>query len=287
METHSSRKKYTLITGASAGLGKAIAKECAGRGQNMILVSLPYEGLHLFGQALEKKHNVEVHCYETDLTQPQELLRFAQWVKQNFSLNILINNAGVGGTVPIDHATPACIENILQLNIRVLSMLTYHFVPELKKHRQSHILNVGSISAFGPVPYKTVYPASKAFVNAFSYCLRAELMGSPVRVTVLNPGVMLTNSDVIARNSKQSWWGRQLNLSPEFVAKHAVDGMLRGKRAVLPGSLCKMSYWLMRLIPNVIQSFLLLRIFQKEVPAQYKNKPSDIESGWSEKPSQL
>lgn len=287
MKMEARDKKYTLITGASAGLGKAIAKECALRGQNLILASLPHEGLHLFGQALEKKHNVEVHCYETDLTHPEEPYRLARWVKQNFPLNILINNAGVGSAMPIDNAAPAYIDNILQLNIRVLSLLTCLLIPELKKHRRSHILNVGSLAAFGPIPFKTVYPASKAFVNAFSHCLRSELRGSPVRVTVLNPGAMLTNSDVTARNSRQGWLQRQLTLSPEAAARYAVDGMLRGKTSIIPGLLCKLSYWLMRLTPNVIQSFLLARVFQKEVPAQQSSKPADIEPASGEKLIQL
>lgn len=262
---YSDRKKYALITGASAGLGKAMARECANRGLDLILVSLPEEGLLPFGQLLREECGVEVHCYETDLTQPREPHRLAKWVKERFPVFMLINNAGVGGSLLIEQASPTYIDYILQLNIRAVSMLTYHFIPELKKHERSYIMNVASLAAFGPIPFKTVYPASKAFVYAFSHSLRAELKHTPISVTVVNPGAMLTNADVIQRAQRHGWLSRQSILTAESAAKESIDGMLRGRRMVIPGVLCKLSYWLMRMVPIGMQFLLLARMFKSEL----------------------
>jgi short-subunit dehydrogenase len=261
----SNEKKFTLITGASAGLGKALAEECARRGMNLILVSLPEDELHLLGASLRREYGVEVHCFEMDLTQREAPLELARTVLQRFSVNMLINNAGVGGSMPLEKASAGYIDNILQLNIRALCLLTYQFVPELKKHDRSYILNISSLAAFSPIPFKTVYPASKAFVYSYSRSLRAELSHTSVQVAVLNPGPILTNADVVSRVRKHGWWGRLMTLTPEWTARMAIRNTLRGRCVIIPGIMGKMSFLLMKLAPTGLRLFILTRILSQEV----------------------
>lgn len=261
----SERKQYVLITGASSGLGKAMAEECAGRGMHLVLASLPEEGLEAFGRSLQREYSVDVHCFETDLTQADEPHRLARWVKERFPVYILINNAGVGGSLRVEEVSRFHIDYILNLNIRALAMLTYHFIPDLKEQERAYIMNVASLAGFGPIPYKTVYPASKAFVHAFSHCLQGELKHTSINVTVVSPGTMLTNGNVSRRAKQHGWVKRQFFVTPKKVAKIAIDGMLSGKRTILPGLSCKISYWLMRLVPLRMQLFLLSYIFKNDM----------------------
>lgn len=261
----SAEKKFTLITGASAGLGKALAEECARRGMNLILVSLPEDALHALGASLQKTYGVEVHCLEMDLTQPEVPLNLARTVTQRFAVNMLINNAGVGGSMPLEKASAGYIDNMLQLNIRALCLLTHQLIPELKRHERSYVLNVSSLAAFSPIPFKTAYPASKAFVYSYSRCLRAELSRTSVQVTVLNPGPILTNPDVKKRVQKYGWLGRLSALTPEWTARMAIRSTLRGRGVIIPGIIAKMSVFLMKLVPTGIRLFILTRMLNQEI----------------------
>ena len=111
-------KTYTLITGASTGLGKELAMECAKRKMNLILVSLPKEKLAELCNQVSTQYGISASYYEIDLTQKNAPFKLIDWVKNNFLVNIIINNAGVGGTYPFDKSPIEYIDTIIQLNIR-------------------------------------------------------------------------------------------------------------------------------------------------------------------------
>ncbi|NUO00275.1 MAG: SDR family NAD(P)-dependent oxidoreductase [Saprospiraceae bacterium] len=264
MSESSPEKVYTIVTGASMGLGKALAAECAARGRNLILVALPNEGLNDVADKLRSAFGVAVVCFETDLTGPEAPEKLAAEIKSRYRVNGLINNAGIGGTMPIDLAALSYLNAIIMLNIRALVVLVHQFIPELKTHAQSHILNVSSLAAFSPFPYKTIYPASKSFVLSFSRGLREELRSTPISVTSLNPGLILTNADVMFRSSVHGKKTGMAALSPEAIARIAISGMLAGKAVVIPGFFSKLSRLLMQLLPGSIQMRILANIYRKE-----------------------
>lgn len=242
-------EKYTLITGASTGLGKEFAIECARRGMNLILVSLPHENLEELGQELSASYSVRVACREVDLTNRKLLEELIDWITENFSVNMLINNAGIGGTQffidsPIDY-----LDNMIQLNIRAMTLLTRLLLPELKTHPKAYILNVSSLAAFSPVPFKTIYPASKAFIHHFTRGLKAELKDTNIRVCVLNPGPIMTNKDVTKRINGQSFYVRLSIMSPERIARIAVRKLLRGHAVIIPGFMNRFNAFFIRLAP--------------------------------------
>ena len=192
-------KSYTLITGASKGLGRELAYEFAKRSNNLILVALPGEDLESFSRHLELKFKISVSYYEADLTKNNAPLELVKWVKNNFSVNILVNNAGVGGSMPFKESSVEYLDAIILLNVRALALITRQMLSELKKHSSAYILNVASLAAFSPIPYKTVYPASKAFVYSFSRSLKEELKGTSVSISIICPGQIMTNSDTVKR----------------------------------------------------------------------------------------
>jgi short-subunit dehydrogenase len=155
---------YTLITGSSSGIGKALAFECARRNMNLILVSRPSPRLAAAAEEVSAKYNsVDVKFLGIDLIETDAPQKVFDWcIQQGLKVNYLINNAGTVGTAPFDKCDPAYLDSIIMLNMRTLTLLTRLFLPELKKYPVSKILNVGSMSGFFPIPYKSVYSASKA-----------------------------------------------------------------------------------------------------------------------------
>jgi short-subunit dehydrogenase len=256
---------YTLITGASNGLGKEFACEFAKRGNNLILVSLPGEDLDKYCKELEQRYDIKASYFETDLTKEGSPAELADWVKDHFSVNILVNNAGVGGSRHFEESSVEYLDRIIMLNIRALTLITRLMLTELRKHNPSYILNVASIAAYSPIPFKTVYPASKAFVYSFSRSLNVELRGSPVKITVLSPGPIMTNSDATERIKKMGFYGKFGLLSANRIAQISISSMFKGKKVIIPGILNKVNYCLLRVVPLRIRLYVLSRLFRKDI----------------------
>ena len=215
---------YTLITGASAGIGKALAVESAKRGKNLLLVALPNENLEKFSESLKKDYGIRTEFYETDLTQNGTCLALYDWCKKKgLKVNTLINNAGIGMGDYFGSFSHEYYEKMMQLNVISLVTLTRLFLAELKDSPDALILNVGSLTGFCPSPYKAVYAASKSFVNFFSLALREELRSLGIRVSVFCPGSIPTNQEVKQRIKNSGFLARISVLSAEHVARMALD----------------------------------------------------------------
>lgn len=260
-----SENSYTLITGASTGLGKELAIECARRKMNLVLVSLPGEDLEGLSLEIIARYNVRVSYHETDLTRREAVEDLAGWVNFNFPVNILINNAGVGGSCRFTESSTEYLDNMIKLNISAMVLLIRLLLPELKKHPRSYILNVSSLAAFSPVPYKTVYPASKSFVHCFSIGLRAELKNTSVSVSVLTPGPIRTNSDVRKRINGQSPYVKSSILSPKKVAEIALRKLLKRKAVIIPGFINRFNAFMIRLVPVNVRVYVGTAIFKREL----------------------
>ena len=149
---------YTLITGASEGLGKAMAIECAERNMNLVLVSLPSIELYQLASFIRRKYDVKVCEFELDLVSENNRLFLWRSIREsNISVNMLINNAGVGNTSSFSENSFELWQKQIQLNITSLVHLTHLFLPELKKHTKSYLLNVSSLVIFFYLPQKQVY----------------------------------------------------------------------------------------------------------------------------------
>jgi short-subunit dehydrogenase len=258
---------YTLITGSSQGLGKAFAELCARKGQNLILISLPNENNGDLAKDLEEKYNIEAIRYEADLTKKKDLHKLVDFVKSH-RLNMLINNAGIGGANKFEDVTLAYLDNIVLLNIKSLVTLTHQLLPILKQQEQAYILNISSLAAFTPMPFKTVYPASKAFVYSFSRGLKAELEQSNVHVAVAHPGPMATNENVSKRVQALTGMVKYSVLTPEETAKICLEKLLKKKAVIIPGKLNWLNSLLLRFVPIPLQ----LRILSGKLKEETTNR---------------
>ncbi len=262
-----------MITGASAGLGKAMAIECARRKINLLLVALPGEGLEDMAHQISTEFQVKTVAFEYDLSKPDNVCHLVDEILGEFSVNVLINNAGMGCSLPFERTSEAFINSIIQLNITALSLLTRLLIPELKKHKYAHILNVASMASFSPMAFKAVYPASKAFVYSFSRGLFEEYRGTNLFVSVLHPGPMMTNADVSKRIRKQGLFGRVGLISPEKMAHIALNGLVERKAFIIPGFMNKLNWVMMKIVPVGIQLSLLSRVVRRE----FKNEQLNME----------
>lgn len=252
---------YTVVTGASHGLGKAFSVALAKKNMNLILVSLPDQKLTDLCHDLSVKYGVKVTCYETDLTIIENVLALAHWINEHFNVHVLINNAGIGGSKRFLDAEVDYLNTIIQLNIMATSILTHQLLPNLMKQKQSFILNISSMAAFLPMGYKTVYPASKSFIHSFSLGLYTELKEANVFVSVAFPGVMKTNGDVTARISSQGFFGKLTLLEPERVADYCLQQLFKKNRVIILNPVVST---ILRILPNWIKLPLLTRAMKKE-----------------------
>ncbi|MDA3905424.1 MAG: SDR family NAD(P)-dependent oxidoreductase [Bacteroidales bacterium] len=257
---------YTVITGASKGLGKCLAEDCAGRGRNLILIALPNESVSQTAKYLSNKYKVKALSYETNLKYEENLESLTKWINTNYKIDMLINNAGIGGTNHFGEVKTDYLDTILQLNMKALVLLTHKLLPLLKTQTESYILNIASLAAFGPMPYKTVYPASKAFVSSFSRGLNAELKGSNVSVSVAYPGGMATTPEIIERMNNYSSFVKSTFLSPEKTAEICIRKTLARKTIIVPGLANKLSRFFIAFIPEEIRFTIFRKNLIKEIP---------------------
>lgn len=259
--TQQSSERYALVTGASRGLGKAIAIELAKQGYPTILVSRS-DKVHEVCEEITSKYGIPSVGFSADLTDSHAIADLAEQVNATYQVFMLVNNAGIGGTRRFVEASTQYLENILNLNTKGTVLLTHALLPNLLRQPQAYILNIGSMAAHTPTGFKTVYPASKAFIHHFSLGLREELKDTSVSVSVCSPGAMATNDEVTARIERQGFFGRFTLKSVESIAQKCIRQTLRGKRHIVINPI---SYALSAIVPNVIKTPILTRIVKREL----------------------
>ena len=272
---------YTLITGASEGLGKSFALECAARNQNLVLVALPGQELYYLSDYLQKNFNTTVIVIEQDLSLDNSAVLIYNKIRSlGIEINMLINNAGIGNTKFFEDETIQFFEKQIRINVLATTTLTHLFVPMLKNNGPAHILNVGSLACFFTIPKKQVYGGTKSFIYFFSKSLREELAAHNVNVTVLCPGGINTNAAQTMLNKSGSWISTRSLMNPEEVAPLALDGLFRKKEVIIPGRLNRLFVFMDRIIPMILKKSIIKgQIGKLEVykpPAMVKRIPVGI-----------
>ena len=252
--------KYTLITGASQGMGLHMAEECASLNRNVLLVSLPNENLQKLSLEIKEKYGVQSAYFEIDLTEKDSAKNIFNWVKKNnYSIDFLINNAGFGGVGSFEDYSIEYIEKMIDLNIKATTNLTHYFIPDLKKNSPSYILNNASMIANFPCPYKSIYAASKVYVKYFTEALRVELKAHGISVSLLQPGATPTNDVVKNQINNGGFFARISVTKVSEVAKKAIRDTLNGKPIIIPGWKNRMSLRALKIVPKSVLRFLILR----------------------------
>lgn len=261
-------RKYTLITGGSRGIGFAMARECAGRGMNLLLVAKVGDGMDAATKRLREEFpKVDIQSRKIDLREPDGPQQVFDWCREeDYRVDMLINNAGVAGTAEFSESDPSYNDERILVNIRALVLLTRLFLPEMKTYSRSYILNIGSFSAYYSIPFKAVYSASKTFVNSFTRALKHELTGSSVHISVVHPNGVRTNPETHGRIDTHSKLTRKLLiLDASEIACISLDGLLKGKTVLIPGFFNRLVLKITLLLPRGFRERRTARIFRKEL----------------------
>lgn len=226
-----------LITGASSGIGEALAGIFAEEGYDLILVARSADKLEALADQLAEEHGTMVAVRPADLSQQGSSQALAHSLeREGQPVDVLVNNAGVlehGAFVEMD---PEYHQRMIQLNIAGLTDLLAYFLPAMLERGAGRVLNVASIAAFQPFPSLATYAATKAYVLSLSEALSEELRGSGVTVTTLCPGVTATNMMASAGAVAESLPSMLVG-DVEEVAREAYRACMKGKTIVVPGSL--------------------------------------------------
>lgn len=241
-------KPVTVITGASAGIGAALAEVFAERGHEIVLIARRAPQLKALADRIAETGKLRPHVMVVDLARPDATVRIADELRQEgLEPEYMVNNAGYGLLGPAAKLDRAEQLAMIDLNMKTTTDLSLRFMESLVR-RKGGILNVASVAAFFPGPGMAVYHATKAYVLSFSEALHHEMKGH-VRVTVLCPGPVET--EFMARAGvPEGYFPKMLSRSAERVALEGYEGLMNGKRVVVPGSDNKVLTFLPRLLPR-------------------------------------
>ncbi|MBE6767871.1 MAG: SDR family oxidoreductase [Ruminococcaceae bacterium] len=242
---------YTLITGASGGIGFALARQFAAGGHPLILVARSEGRLSERKAELEKEYGVAVEILPQDLTQPHAARQVYDAVAtQGWTVDILVNNAGFGDFVSFVDADWQHQEDMVTLNVTALMQLTHCFARAMREQGGGRILNVASLAAVAPGPYMATYYATKAFVLSFSEAMSEELREYGITVTALCPGPTESNFEAAANLKSGNLFSALPVERAETVARRGYKATMKGRAVRYCGiTVCVMSF-LSRLTPR-------------------------------------
>jgi short-subunit dehydrogenase len=253
-----------LVTGASSGIGAAIAAELASRGFALILVARREERLRTLATELSSDHGIEVEVVACDLGDEGERDRLQQELGGlGRAVEVLVNNAGFGHQADFARSPRDRMVEMVRVNVEAVVDLTSRFIAPMVERGRGSVINIASTAAFQPLPGSAVYAASKSFVLSFSEAIRTELRGSGVTVTAVCPGPAKTEfTEVAGVGGVEDRTPGPVWTSVEEIARQAVDGARRDKRVVVPGMLNRATALAGQHSPRAVALPLISRVWR-------------------------
>ena len=254
-----------LVTGASSGIGAAFARALRSRGERLVLVARRGDRLRSLAQELGGAEDVAV--VPVDLASSDGPSRLQAEVESvGFEIDLLVNNAGSGDTGPFAEQPVDRLRAMIDLNARALVEVTRRFLPGMIGRGRGRIINVVSNSAFQPVPYLSVYAATKSLVLSFTEGLATEVRGTGVRVQALCPGLTETEFIEVARTGKDLLVNRLPRMTPADVVVCSLEALDKGKLRVVPGFQNRLLASLVRFAPRSLARSVAARLYKPRYP---------------------
>jgi uncharacterized protein len=259
------RGKWALVTGASAGIGRALAEELAGHGANLVLTARRRDRLEELSRQLTAARQIEVEVVVADLAQPGAPAQiFAFTEAKGIAVDLLVNNAGFGAYGEFHRQEPARLLEMVQVNVAAVVHLTRLYLPQMVERRSGDILIVASTAAFQAVPYIICYAATKAFDLIFAEGLAEEVRPYGVRVCALCPGSTETEFQQVANQPDRTFRYAQ---APKKVARVGLRALERGKSYVISGLANYLMIHSERITPRRLVTRMAAEMFR---PAEHK-----------------
>lgn len=267
-----------LITGASQGIGRALAEAAVRRGARVLAVARSQALLDELTKGLSASNGTPMGKLETldaDITKPEDRRRMVEAAEQRFGgLDILINNAGIGATGHFVETNPENLRKIMEVNFFGLTETTRAFIPVLRRGTNPAIVNISSIAAKRGIPARSEYSASKFAVQGFSVALRAELAKDGIDVLLVCPGLTQTNfSQNMLEQKARIQMDHMRGMTAEQVADAALNAIAKGKREVVLTFQGKLMSFVNRFLPRLADRIAARRVralFQDEIAARRK-----------------
>ena len=254
--------KWALVTGASAGIGKALAEELAAGGTNLVLTARRRERLEELAKTLSTTHKIRTEVLAADLadpTVPGKILAFTHG--KNIQVDLLINNAGFGAYGEFATSDRSRQLEMVQVNCAAVVNLTHLFVPAMIDRHSGDILIVASTAAFQAVPYISTYAATKAFDLSFAEGLAEELKPYGIRVCALCPGSTESEFHQVANQSHLPSSNKRRE-SAEKVARTGLNALTGGRSYVISGAGNYLGAQVQRLVPRRVVTSIAAKLFR-------------------------
>lgn len=253
--------KFTLVTGASSGIGEAFARRLAAEDHNLLLVARSGEKLRALCDELSAKHKVVCHFAAIDLVEESGYHRLFNETETNgWEIEWLINNAGFGSSGDFAELDLNRELEIIDLNVSALVALTHLYVQKMREQRSGTIINVSSAAGFQPIPYMATYAASKAFVSSFSEAVAEENRPFGIRVLALCPGSTKTNFFAASNIERPITVKGQQTV--EEVVDAAMKALRQNKTKVVSGWTNYFGSLAGTLVPNSISTRLMAKVLR-------------------------
>jgi short-subunit dehydrogenase len=253
------RGKWALVTGASAGIGRELARQLAAAGANLVLTARRNDRLAQLALDLAARYKIRVETFPADLARadiPREIFRFTQ--QKQLPIEILVNNAGFGKYGEFFRADSQRLLEMIQVNVAAVVSLTHLYLPAMAERRGGHVLIVSSTGAFQAVPYISTYVATKAFELLFAEGIAAEMRPYGVNVCCLCPGSTETEFHQVAGQPPRTSRRRE---TAERVARVGLAALAEGRSLVISGTHNRINVELQRLVPRRLVTRVATRLF--------------------------
>lgn len=251
-----------LITGASSGIGRELARLFARDGADLVLIARSEDRLRERAGELEAEYGARAQVLPADLSRPASPGEIAEALAQrHIQVDVLVNNAGFGAHGPVAGIGAERQLEMIEVNVAALTRLTALLLPGMLERRRGAILNVASTAAFQPGPYEAVYCATKAYVLSFTEALAEEVRGSGVRVSCLAPGATDTGFAARAGTLGTRLFRRGV-MDAGRVARAGHDGVRRGRPLVIPGLRNRVLAFSVRLAPRILATRVAGRLLE-------------------------
>ncbi len=264
--------KVTLITGASGGIGEALASKLAQRKQNLLLVARNAGKLSLQCKQLTETFGIGAQFIAADLAQPKAAeAMFAGAQLRGLEIDTLINNAGIGSGGEFSTIKLQPELNLIQLNVSSLVALTHLVLPQMQQRKSGTIINVASMAALMPVPYMATYAASKAFVRSFTEAITEECKPYGIHVLLFCPGLTKTGFNQAAGINNETAKGLGADYSnapaqtPEAVADEILNAIDKRKHVAIAGARNRIAAKALALLPDSLIALNLANSYRKKL----------------------
>ena len=257
---------YTFISGATGGIGKAFARECAKRGYDLFITGRSESKLLELKQSILLDYSVKIDYFACDLSSESSRKAMLSYLEEKgYTFDRILNVAGVD----IQKGFLDYTEQKLLFQMRVNCESTVALTHALLRRREkvTEVLTVASMSGASPMPYFALYSATKAMLINFFTAMHYELKDFGVKVTVVMPGGVPTRPDIIEDIKGQGLWGRLSQKSPEFVARKSLDKLKKNKLKYIPGGFNKFL--------NVVMAIMPKRIVLRFIKNRWKKQTKD------------